>query len=199
MLLFCFLSVSSLHSLSSHNPFFSFFFSFVFAPSLLSIPSSLFYIFFNPIALRTAKTPSSFGRSECNRVKPPFPVLHLFSIFAVSLHLPSYLCVLFCSLFLKFPICSLSLSSACICSVTFLSLLFSLKFHSICSVLSVCALYLCSASSNFALFSKFSIRLLFLFFSFALSYLSSICKVFVFAFLLHPYSLFYFLSPPLFS
>ena len=25
--------------------------------------------YFNPTALRTAKTPSSFGHSECNRVK----------------------------------------------------------------------------------------------------------------------------------
>ena len=30
---------------------------------------SLFYAFsFNPVALRMAKTPFSFGRSECNRV-----------------------------------------------------------------------------------------------------------------------------------
>ena len=27
-------------------------------------------VLFNPVALRKAKTPSSFGHSECNRVKP---------------------------------------------------------------------------------------------------------------------------------
>ena len=36
---------------------------------MIVILGSAIFRIFNPVALRTAKTPQSFGRSECNRVK----------------------------------------------------------------------------------------------------------------------------------
>ena len=37
--------------------------------ALAKITNANLFRYFNPIALRTVKTPQSFGRSECNRVK----------------------------------------------------------------------------------------------------------------------------------